>query len=176
MAWQAELDILLRVLINDTETPQSFSNSRLEQVIVVAGRLVVQELDFSIAYSMDVVNISITPDPTDTVGSTRNDSFINLVCAKAACIVDRGSALKAASQAIRVKDGASEVDLRDTFKAKLALLNKGWCAVYEDMKDEYIVSQTGVVVGAAILSPFRAYADAYGQLWSNPRSGNNYYP
>src|SRR5262245_14031646 len=147
MAWDDELPIVLRVMINDLADTPTYSDDRLTQVLVVADRLVKQALEFQVDYVVDVEDIDITSDPN--APPTRDDNFINLVCAQAACIIDRGAAIGAASQAIRVRDGSSEVDLRTAFQAKLALLEKGWCAVYQDMKDEYKLSQQGVVVGAA---------------------------
>lgn len=156
MAWQEEWTILLREYVNDTSATPRYSDDRLEQALVVGARLVLTELPFPTAFVADVVNITITPDPTAT--ATRDDNFSNLAIAKTACIIDRGGASSAADQAIRVKDGASEVDLRAVFAAKQALLNKGWCAYYAEMKQEYQLSQQGTVVGAAIFTPFRLYA------------------
>jgi hypothetical protein len=60
-----------------------------------------------------------------------------------------------------VQDGASRVDLRDAFKAQMALLKDGWCKAYEKMRDDYVLGQQGVPVGAAILSPFRLFSGGY---------------
>jgi len=157
LAWQDDGVTILRVLINDiSETAPTNSDDQLEQTLSIAARMVIMDLDFPISYAVDVVNVSITPDPS--TGDSKNDSFVNLMAVKAACILDRGGAALSAAQAIMVKDGASQVDLRDVFKAKLALIEKGWCAVYDDMKEEFVYGQTGVTVGAAIIGPFRYFA------------------
>ncbi len=152
MAWQVELIEVLRVLVNDlTETPV-YSDQTLKRVLLVAGLQLSQELVFSQTYLADVVQAEFTPDPTVT--ASRDESFINLVCLKAACIIDRGAAATAAKQAIAVKDGSSAIDLRGVSAGKLALLAKGWCAVFEDAKLEYQSGQVRVA-GAAVMTPFR---------------------
>ena len=159
MAWDDEMVAIVRTMVNDTSDTPTYSDDRLEGALVVAARLVNMELDFPVDYKANASAGSITPDPTVTSATAaRDENFINLVCVKAACVIDRGSAILAAGQAILVKDGTSLVDLRDTWKAKLGLLSKGWCAVYEQLKAEYAASQQEAAVGAAILAPFRLYS------------------
>lgn len=161
MAWQDEMDVLLRVLVNDVAST-TYTDDTIEQTLVCAAFQVSQEMLFSQVFKVDMANIKITPDPTVDLSAqsgpnTRDESYINLVCLKAACIIDRGAASVAASQAIAVKDGASAIDLRDTAKSKLALLKSGWCAVYEDARMEYRAGQVRIA-GAAVMTPFRIYA------------------
>ena len=98
----------------------------------------------------------LSPDPTDR--SLRDEAFINLICIKAACILDRGKAGKKSDQSISIRDGSSSIDLRGPASARIALLDKGWCKVYDDVKYEY---QMGNVSGAGsiILSPYRHYSN-----------------
>jgi hypothetical protein len=158
MAWQDEMIIILRTLVSDV-TAITYSDDTLATTLVVAGRYVSQELVFSQRYACDVVNQAITPDPS--VAASRDESFINLTCYKAACFIDRGSAIIAAQQAISVKDGSSSVDLRGILEGKLKLLDKGWCAVYDDAKLEYQAGQVRIA-GAAVMGPFRVYARSIG--------------
>lgn len=159
MAWQDEMGIMLRVMVSDNGTTQTYSDDDIENSICLAARLVQMKADFPVSYAVNVENATIVPDPT--VGDNRDENFINLVCLQGACVLDRGSALRAAGQAIMIRDGSSQIDLRDTFKAKLALIEKGWCAVYAETLDDYLVNQKGTTVGAAILTPFRIYANDY---------------
>lgn len=153
MPWQDEMLPVVRVLVDDTDEDNArFSDDRLEQLIAVAALQVANELDFD--FTIDVANVTITPDPTEV--DTRNEWFINLVTVKAACILDRGAASKAAGQAIRIKDGGSEIDLRGVPMAKIEAIKRGWCAVYSELRDDYLTGQD-TVVGAAVLSPFRAF-------------------
>lgn len=157
MAWQTELVELLRVMVNDLADTPTYSDYRLQRVLVVAAFQVSTELDFSRDFVVDVTAQTITPDPTD--GDDRNDAFTNLVCMKAACITDRGEAAAAAKQAIAVRDGTSAIDLRGNLQGKLKLLEKGWCAAYDDAKLEYQAGQVHTA-GAAIIGPFRFWLNS----------------
>ena len=153
MAWQDEMIPILRTLVADT-SGDGYVDATLKQTLAVAAYQVVQQLSFANEYVIRVSTQTISPDPTDD--ATKDDSFVNLVTQKAACIIDRGSAITAASQAIAVKDGSSAIDLRDVYKGKLSLLKQGWCAVYEDTKLEY---QSGAyaIAGACVMTPFRTW-------------------
>jgi uncharacterized protein (UPF0210 family) len=158
MPWQDEMIPTLRVMLNDlSETAPTYSDDRLEQVLVVAAKMVSAELGLTDTYRISVANVTMSPDPT--AAATKNDSFVNLVTLKAACVVDRGVALVGANRAIYVKDGASAIDLRGVSEAKLKLLEKGWCAVYEDAKFEHQNGLAGAA-GAMVLTPFRLYLNS----------------
>jgi hypothetical protein len=156
MAWDVEMTELLRVMVNDLDSPQQFSDEKLQKAIVVAAFQVQQEVELPTNYEVSFSDATLEPDPTE--GADRNDAFVNLVAQKAACIIDRGGAVAAAQRAISVRDGGSAVDLRGVFQAKLALLEKGWCAVYEATKLEYKAGLASLA-GAIVMTPFRLYAD-----------------
>ncbi len=156
MAWQDFMTPMLRVMVNDIDAT-IYVDDTLEQTLMVAAFQVCGELS-EFKYVVDMDNVEIKPDPTKTL--TRDDSFVNLVCIKAACIIDTGAAAKAASQAIAVKDGSSAIDLRGALSGRLALLEKGWCNIFKDAKFSY-QTQSIEAAGAAILTPFRLYASNY---------------
>lgn len=154
MAWEDDMLTMLRVLVND-QAETTYSESSLLKTLVVAAFQVNQELDFTYDFVVSISNETIQPDPTAT--ATKDESFVNLTCLKAACLIDRGSAMVAANRAIAVRDGSSAIDLRGVIQSKLKLLEKGWCAVYEDAKFEYQKDQHSVA-GAIVMTPFRMYA------------------
>jgi len=85
MAWQNELTIITRTLINDWKTPYEYSDQRIQQVLTVAAKFLQFDINLDYAYVIDVVNNNISPDPT-----TNNDAiFISLCSLKAACIIDQ---------------------------------------------------------------------------------------
>ncbi len=172
MAWQDDMTELLRVMVNDMDTPQAYSDDKLLRVLMVGAFQVLQQLTFNNSYSISIANQTITPDPTVT--AFYDPSFINLVTMKAACIIDRGAAIVAAQRAISVRDGGSAVDLRGVFQGKLALLEKGWCAVYEDARLEYQAGKVRVA-GALVMTPFRLYAQGGYGLGQDGYLGGNYY-
>lgn len=160
MAWQDDMVEILRVMVNDMDTTQTYTDDKLLRVLVVSCFQVISELQFAQTYTVSISNQTLSPDPT--VEGTTDQSFVNLVTQKAACVIDRGSAIIAASRAISVRDGGSSVDLRGVFQGKLALLEKGWCAVYADTKLEYQMNGAAVA-GAVVMTPFRVYAkDVFG--------------
>jgi len=157
MALPTELTDILRVLVNDADST-SYTDAILEKTLAVAARQVTVEMDFTQDFKITIgTTPAIAPDPTDDAGGTRDDSFINLATLKAACIMDQGAALLAAKQAIAVGDGSSKIDLRERAAWLLKLLEKGWCAAFENAKLEYKSGQVQVA-GAAVMTPFRLYA------------------
>lgn len=155
--WQAEMTTLLRVLIDDIGSTQTYADKRLVQVLAVAAQLVSTELNFSNNFKVDVQALTIEPNPVDRE-STRDENFINLVCIKAACLIERGETRRSVGQGIAIRDGSSSIDLRGSMDGRIKLLEKGWCAVYEDTKLEYQASRNGTIAGAAIMTPFRVFA------------------
>lgn len=169
--WKVELTELLRIFINDFEGTL-YSDTNLQRVLVSAAFQVLREgLTFNYTFTADMGDQDITPDPTDP--DSLDESFSNLICLKAACLINRGDAAKAARQAIAIRDGSSAVDLRDILKGALSLLNKGYCAAYEKEVLNFKMGAVAVA-GAAILGPFRIYAresfgyNAYNGGWADP--------
>ena len=157
MYWQAEFITLLRVLIDDLSSPQTYNDKRLTQVLAVAAQLVTNELNFPSKFRVDIQALTIEPSPVDRE-STRDENFINLVSIKAACLIDRGETRKSVGQGIAIRDGSSSIDLRGSMEGRLKLLERGWCAVYDDTKLEYQANRNGTIAGAAIMTPFRVFA------------------
>ena len=161
MAWETECLEILRVLINDLDTVPKYTDARLQRVLLVAAFQVNNKLDFTQDYVVNVQTSTLTPDPTNS--SYREEAFVNLMCIKAACIIERGTALTSADQAISAREFSSSINLTGISAARQKLLVQGgWCPQYEE---ESLVHQIGAgVPGAAILTPFRTLAgyDGYG--------------
>ena len=160
MSWQTEMVTLVRYMINDLTPPYTYTDERLQELVIVSAQLVVAELDFTQDFVPDLTALSLTPDPTDRIGPppTRDDSFVNLVCMKAACVTDISETRTAANQAVQVRDGTSEVNLRWTAIARQVMLEKGgWCEKFDEYKFQYQLSKTHNC-GAAIMGPFRVWA------------------
>lgn len=156
MAWQDTMIVMLRWMVNDVAAT-TYTDASLEEALTVGARFVLGDITFVNDYDVDPVNVSISPDPTTT--ATRDDDFINLVCARTAAMFDQGAAIKAAGQAILVQDGTSRIDLRESYKAAAALLGRGgWMAKYEEMRDDYLLTRSTGSVGKAIMTPIRNYA------------------
>lgn len=165
MAWQDEMGEVLRVMVQDLNEPPTYPDDTVQRVILVAAQLVEGELTFSTTYQVDITDRDITPDPTDRDGGTRDDNFVNLVCMKAAAIIDQGVVRQ--QSGIVIRDNGSMVDLRAKLAAALKLVQLGWARTYEEEKFRYQAGLLGGgVAGAVVLGPFRAIArDLYG--WSD---------
>ena len=159
--WQRETLEILRVFINDLEDTPTYSDERLLKVITVSGYQLLREATFTQDYVVDIIAQSILPDPSDVVNSTNDENFINLICLKAACIIDTGSAIKAANNAIAGKDTSGvSFDLGGVATGTLALLKDGWCAAYKAALDDHLMGDG--FVSAAVVGPFRTMARNFG--------------
>ena len=65
MSWQTELTAMVRTLINDSVKPYQFSDNRIIQTILVAGKYLQFDIVLDRPYTINVINQTITPDPTD---------------------------------------------------------------------------------------------------------------
>ncbi len=160
MAWQEEMGELLRCMVTDLNVPPAYPDNTVQRLLVASAQLVEGELDFLQHFVADIPNLDILPDPTDTPGNTRDDSFINLVCMKAASIIEAG--VVRSESGLVIRDNGSMVDLRGKLEAALQMVKNGWKSEYEREKWAY---QSGLlngrVPGQAVMGPFRAFASDY---------------
>lgn len=149
MAWQDEMIITTRVLINDLDTPYAFSDVRIEQILVVASKYVQFDVNLDYPYVIDVVNKTITPDPT-----TNNDTiFTSLICLKASCIIDESNLrTRAALEGIKTTLGPANLSFGGSLAGWQAILDRGPCAIYDELTSHWDVKNA--TAWAAVLSPF----------------------
>ena len=167
MAWQNEMSIIVRHLINELDSSAYvFSNDRVEETILVASQLVLHEMDFENTYSVDVDSSSLSPDPTSS--SNKDDAFISLVCLKSAYIL-LGSEIKTHSlNSISLKDGPSSLDLRGIVQG-LNILFSDVVKRYDQAKLQYQLG--GSIAGQAVLSPYSPGSDMAYRTNLSSRSG-----
>jgi hypothetical protein len=153
MAWQTEMTIIVRTLINDLEATPTYSDARIQQVIAVASTYVQQEASLSTSYTIDVSTPALSPDPTTP---NRNEIFIALTCLKAACIIDQSTyRTKAVTDGIRASLGSASLQVAGNLAGFKAILDIGPCAMYQQLlNDNNIVGEGAVNVVKAVLSPF----------------------
>jgi hypothetical protein len=153
MAWQDDMVTMLRVIIDDNGNNQEYSNSRLEEVIVVAATMTKKEIDFDNDYIISVSNVTISPDPV----TNSDDAFVNIVTLKSACLLANSEYKTEAGRAITVRDGSSAIDNKGVAAAK-----KVWrdsiCEDYSKAEREYRIGNSQA--GKSIIGP-------YGHLSSN---------
>ncbi|UCG02428.1 MAG: hypothetical protein JSW11_00250 [Candidatus Heimdallarchaeota archaeon] len=151
MAWNTDLVLMVRVLINDIDSPQTYTDEYLKRVLVTAGIIVDAEVPFSYDYTYNINNLTISPDPV-----TSEDSiFMSLVPLKAACILTQGEFKQALGQGIKVRDGDSAIDTSVSFRGYRDILELGPCAAYEKLKWSILASNKITSVGKVVLGPYR---------------------
>ena len=149
MSWQVELPIIVRTLINDIEPNPIYSDDRLIQVITVAAKYVQFDVVLDHKYLVDVINSTITPDPT----LDRDEIFISLVALKAACIFDQSSLrTKSATEGIRAALGPAQISVSGGLEGLRMILEQGPCATYDELTSHWDVREASAA--KAILSPF----------------------
>ena len=165
MPWQNEMKVIVRHLVNDLDSSDyTFTDSRLEEAVLVSAQLASLEIDFDNTYAIDVDSVSLSPDPTS---GNKDDSFINLVCLKTAQML-LGSELKTHSlNAISLKDGPSALDLRGIVSG-LKILFDDINKKYEEATTQYKLNG---VVGQAILGPYSPVSDAVARTHLTNRAG-----
>jgi len=150
--WKEECVIILRFYLDDVDE-EKYDTCDLEQLLLVSAFQVNLEADFSQTFAISIKKKSITPDPS--ADDTRDENFLNLMCLKAACLVNRGKALSESTNAFSGKDGFSSFDFRGVADSLIKLLEKGgWCAVYDAEITNYKLGKNHVA-GMAIMGPFR---------------------
>ncbi len=150
MAWQTEMVRIIRYIINDLDSSNySFTDTRLEETVLVASQLVLTEIDFEQTYTVDVDALSLSPDPT--TGDDKDDAFISLVSLKSACVI-LGSEVRTNSlNSVSVRDGQAAIDMRGV-TAGLSDLYKDMCLKYDQAVLQYKAGNS--IAGQAVLSPY----------------------
>lgn len=149
MPWKPEMVVLLRALMDDLYEPYEYTDDKLEELLVYAATFVITEVSFDTDYTIDVLRVSISPDPTSS--TTKDMDFMTLVALRAAVILSRGETKAAAAQSIKITDGPSVVDATMRYNAKKQL-SDDLLEQYEKTKLRYQMGDGSV--GKAVLSPY----------------------
>lgn len=148
MSWPDIVLPMVRGLIGDMDSPQTYTDSRLTDISVYSAHLLMGEVSFNFDYSINIANSSITPDPTV---SPEDTNFTNLLALRTSSLIANSEYKTAAKQSFIVKDGPSSVDSTNRYKA-LAEFAKTAKEAYDKAKIDYIAGNS---VGAvAVLTPF----------------------
>jgi hypothetical protein len=149
MSWQNTLTTMVRTLINDSVAPYQFSDDRIQQTILVAGKYVQFDVVLDHSYSIDVVSGSISPDPTED----NDEIFIILTSLKAACLVDQGTLrTRAAMDGVRAALGPASLSVSGSASGWEMILKHGPCKLYDDLVEHWDVANASAI--AAVLGPF----------------------
>lgn len=171
MSWQGQMSTMVRHLISDVDPANyTYSAHRLETAILVSAQIVTSQTDFTQAYTINVEQCGLSPDPTDS--DTQDDDFITLVSLKTACIILGGEIKKESSNAIAIKDGPSSIDLRGV-TSTLSILYKDLCEKYDQAMLDFRAGNS--ISGHAILSPYSPGSDFVRRNYSNHDHRGGYF-
>lgn len=150
MSWQIEIPIIVRSLINDLSDTPTYSDERIQQLIVVAAQYVVREISLSTEYSINIVTPDIIPDPT--LLENKDQDFIGFVSLKSACILDQSSLrTRAAMEGVRAALGPASIAV-GTSNSYSTILSQGPCSAYDKLRIEHQLGNSSLL--RAVLSPF----------------------
>lgn len=149
MSWLLEIPIMVRTLVNDLSDSPTYTDERILQVIAVAAKYVEFDVSLDNKYVIDVVNPSISPDPT----ALDDNIFISLVSLKAACIIDQSTLrTKAAVEGIRAALGPASLSVGGSLVGLKLIMEQGPCAAYDELTSHWDVKEATAF--RAVLSPF----------------------
>lgn len=164
MAWDSEMVTMVRYMINDFGTPQTYSDDTLMTMILISVQWVQQENTFINTYTTNIDNQTLTPDPTSS--SARDESFMWLVSLKTACMLAQGELKKIGGQAIAITDEGSSIDLRGTLQGKI-VVGKTFCDDYSAASWKYRLQKSPN--GRGVFGPFSIVSNGLngGYGWEN---------
>jgi hypothetical protein len=145
MTWQTEITPMVRYIIGDIGTTQTYTDAKIQNAVLISAQLMAKDVDFGKTYIVDVGNSGISPDPTDT---ERDDAFISLVSLKTAWLIANSELRTYALTGMKVTDGPSTIDttsMATQMKNVAAAASKA----YNDAVKQYML---GNAIGAKIVT------------------------
>jgi hypothetical protein len=148
MSWSENIIPILRVFINDSNSSAYvYDDARLIDILLVGARYIQHDITFPITYTIDIVNKTITPDPST------DDAFTNFMVVRAACFADfstfRSHAL---IDGVTAKLGSASLTVLNRTKAFKDLITIGPCSLYESMQNDYVYGSGQLC--KAVMGPF----------------------
>jgi hypothetical protein len=168
--WQQELPSIIRYMIGDFSDTPTYTDARLQSLTVSSAQMTITDADFLNNYVVDVAGTGISPDPTS---GTRDNPFINLVAARAACMLASAEYRISAGKGVRVQDGNKSIDFGKVASEK-GLAAQSACKLYSDMLFEYKMGNRAG--GKAIVTSISVYDSIYSEgspYWGGYRRWRN---
>lgn len=152
MSWDVDMTLMVRTLISDLDpVAPTYTDARIQQVIVVAATYVQQEANLTNAYTINISVPSITNDPT--IAPYKDEVFVGLTCLKSACLLDQSTfRTKAAIDGVRTSLGSASIAVSSNLSGFKAILDQGPCSMYAALLNDWNIGNASAV--QAILSPF----------------------
>lgn len=152
MSWDVDMTLMVRILISDLDpTTPTYSDSRIQQVIVVAGTYVQQEANLDKKYTINISSPSIVEDPT--LDPNKDEIFVGLTCLKSACLLDQSTfRTKATIDGVRSSLGSASISVSSNLTGFKTILDQGPCSMYQSLLNDWNIGNASAV--RAVLSPF----------------------
>ena len=167
MAWQNEMVVVLRHIIDDLDPNNyTFSDSRLEETILASTYLLQVDMEFINAYQINVDEGSLIPDPTTTF--PKDDDFIALCTIQAGIILYRSMMKTYSMKGFIISDGPSSLDLSKVV-SNLNTIYKDLCDKFDHMVLMYKTGKYGF--GKSILGPYSPGSDTANRGYIDYRAG-----
>lgn len=145
--WLEESTEVLRILINDFGDTPDYQDNTLEQLLIVAAKYIIKEVQLGTTYTVTFSTGDVSPDPSSDA------DFMNFVVLKASCLINNWKFDDlAVIQGIRANLGPASMQVDTSTNVLLALLQEGPCKAYEELKQQHNFGRVGVVRG--IFGPF----------------------
>lgn len=144
MAWSDNMLQVMRGYINDLTTPYTYSDSRLEELLVIGAYHVKNEVYLATTYTINLNSPSISPDPNS------DDSFVILAGLKAACLLSFSEQKTHALHSVSVSDGFSKYDYGDVAK-QMKERYEYLCEEYDRLRNQYTMGNA--LVGQIVTGP-----------------------
>lgn len=150
MSWTEELVTMVRYMVGDSAST-TYTDTQIQKNILIAARIVNNEVGFPKLYTIDVFSGSILPDPTD---DEVDKWFVSLVSLKAACMILTQEARIYSLQGVKIVDGPSTIDTSQIAK-NLIELAKDRCKDYEKHKLQFAMGDSyGFVISTPTTIPY----------------------
>ena len=167
MAWQNEMVLILRHIIDDLDPANyMFSDSRLEETILASTYLLQVELEFINAYSIEADHGILIPDPTMT--SPKDDDFIALCTIQSGIILYRSIMKTYSMRSFSIRDGSSAIDTRGVV-GNLKIIYDDLVNKFDHMRLMYQTGKYGF--GKSILGPYSPGSDTANRGYIDYRAG-----
>lgn len=122
----------LRVIIGDDESPYTYNDTRLTDILYSVAKLLVAELPFDTQYTVTLSTQTISPSPEEDI------FFTTLLPLKAAVYISNSEYKAAALSSGSVVDGPTTIDLGSSATSLLARM-KAVQSDYDKAKLQYSV-------------------------------------
>lgn len=127
------LTVMLRVIIDDLETPPVYNSEKLLKILGVSTKLVLSEvrldIDYTATIDLNLPSLDVCPEVSDALCS--------LIVLKAACLMD-GAMLRSEASMDGVRASCGPVVMQKSAGGRILelLMSEGPCQAFKELKEK----------------------------------------